>query len=215
MAPYRIISACLLVASLWAGQAMATDMGTARLVPGGASYIAPPQRLDMGQYSNPLLSSGQFSLGTIADAPAAPLSRARGNLAVGGYMAYGLGGDGRLSSSLRSNGSVTSADISAAYTGSLLGTDGVAMVKLGTAWSKPLGFSPNSQGFSPNPLQPGAALSDPFMRAGNDINLSVSLMRQVTPSFSVGGMAEATRSGGADLASPPGFMLGASLGYRF
>jgi hypothetical protein len=178
-------------------------MGAARLVPGGALQAAPAPNLDLGSYSSPIVSSGRFSLGTTGGDGA--FGQARGHLSVGGYMAYGLGADARLASSLRSDGGITSADVTAAYAGSL----GIASVKLGTVWAKP-------QAFSPNPLQLGLAPTDPFPRPGSgDINLTLSLMKQVTPAFSVGGVAEAIRPSGTDLSSPPGFMLGASLGYRF
>jgi hypothetical protein len=199
-----------------AAPAMAVDVG-GRLVAGGASglRIETPTPI-VTETRNPLLTSGGFSLGTVATPTASsatlalPFSSDHGNLAVGGYVAYGLN-DTTLSSSLSRAGSATRADIAAAYAGSLLGVDGVAALKLGAAWAHP-------QGFSPNPMQPASAFADPY-RASADVNLSLSLTHQVTPSLSLGGVAEASRpnwlesSGGAG--TTPGFMLGAGMGYRF
>lgn len=208
----RPILVSLLLVPLLAAPAMAADMGN-RLVAGGASGASGESvRALLPEVRNPVLSHGGFSLGTVIDsAPSVstlglPFSSGRGTLAVGGYVAYGMG-DMRLSSSLRSDGSAARADISAAYAGSMLGAGNMASLRLGTAWIRP-------QEFSLNPSQPGLAYADPYRGAG-DLSLSLSLMRQVTPTLSVGGTAEANRPGGADGGSSPGFMLGAGMGYRF
>ncbi|RAU20166.1 hypothetical protein CU669_19725 [Paramagnetospirillum kuznetsovii] len=194
--------------------AQAADMGS-RLVVGGASIGTandPLRSSSFGETRLPLISGGGFSLGAVTEPSAAtsvltlPFASGRGNLAVGGYMAYGLN-ETRLSSSLRSDGTATRANISAAYAGGLLGAGGTAALSLDSVWTKP-------QSFSLNRLQPSSALSDPY-DAGSDLNLSLSLMRQMTPSFSVGGVAQANRLSGSDQPTTSGFMLGAGLGYRF
>lgn len=213
MAWSRRILACVVALPLMAtATAHAADMGN-RLVAGGASTVKTEalRAAPLGETRIPLLSNGGFSLGGIADAPASaaslslPFSSGRGNLAVGGYVAYGMK-EARLSSSLRSDGATTRADISAAYAGGMLGADSTAALSLGTAWAKP-------QGFSPNPAQTGSAWANPYS-TGNDLNLSLSLMHQVTPAFSLGGVAQASRFGAADEPAS-GFMLGAGLGYKF
>ncbi len=198
--------------------ALAADMGGNALVPGGASAArADNIRTGIGESRTQLFTAGGVSFGTLSDsAPspstlALPFASGRGNLAVGGYVTYGLS-DTRLSSSLRGDGATMAADISASYAGSLLGYDGIAALRLGTAWIR------QAQGFSPNPLQPGTAFADPYRGGGSgigDVNLSFSLMHQVTPSFNFSGVAEAVRPSGADPNAAPGFMLGAGMGYRF
>ncbi len=211
MAFARPILIASLLIPLLAVPAMAVDMGN-RLVAGGASGGGDSQHVGMGEAHSPILTHGGFSLGAVADtAPSIsalglPFVSGRGTLAVGGYVAYGMG-DMRLSSSLRSDGAATRADISAAYAGALVGAGNIASLRLGTGWAKP-------QEFSLNPLQPGMAYANPYGNSG-DLNLSLSLMRQVTPSLSVGGTAEASRPSGADGGSSAGFMLGAGMGYRF
>ncbi|CAA7615957.1 hypothetical protein [Magnetospirillum sp. SS-4] len=193
--------------------AVAADMG-GRLVAGGASsgVAAAPSPALAGETRSPLLVGGGFSVGAVASPMATattlalPFSSGTGNLAVGGYVAYGFA-ETSLSSSFRRSGSTSRADISAAYAGSLLGVDGVAALRLGAAWT-------GTQGFSPNPLQPGAALADPYP-GDSGFNLSFSLMHQVTPAFSLGGVAEASRPAWLDSGNSSGFMLGAGMGYRF
>jgi hypothetical protein len=132
-----------------------------------------------------------------------PYASGRGALAVGGYVAYGMG-DARLSSSLRTDGALARADVSAA---TALGTGNMASLRLGASLAR-------SSEFSLNPQQPGLAYADPY-RGSGDFNLSLSLMRQVTPAFAFGGTAEAFRPYGGDSSAAPGFMLGAGMGYRF
>lgn len=205
----RPILVSLLLVPLLAAPALATDMGN-RLVAGGASKGASEtSRINFGDVRNPILTHGGFSLGAVADAPPSlsilglPFGAGRGSLAVGGYVAYGLG-DLRLSSSLRSDGIASKADISAA---TLVGAGNIASVRLGATVVKP-------QEFSLNPLQPGLAYSDPYQNS-RDLNLSFSLMHQITPGLSVGGTAEASRPNWAESGSTPGFTVGAGMGYRF
>ena len=205
----RSLSVCLLLVPLVAAPALAADMGN-RLVAGGASNPgADPARSSFGEVRAPILSHGGFSLGTVADtAPpisslGLPYASGRGALAVGGYVAYGMG-DTRLSSSLRTDGSMARADVSAA---TALGAGNMASLRLGASVARP-------SEFSVNPQQPGLAYSDVY-RGSGELNLSLSLMRQVTPAFAFGGTAEAIRPNGADSGAAPGFMLGAGMGYRF
>ena len=203
----------LLLLPLLAAPAMAVDLGN-RLVAGGASSssggdISPA---GMGETRIPVLTRGGFSLGAVTDSPppiaslGLPFAAGRGSLAMGGYVAYGMG-DMRLSSSLRSDGLATRADLSAAYAGSFLGAGNIASLHLGAAWAKPQEFSLNS-------AQPGMAYANPY-ETSSDLNLSLSLMHQVTPALSIGGTAGANRSNGAEGGTPAGFMLGAGMGYRF
>lgn len=218
----RTVLVCLTILPLAAGSAMAADLGAGRLVTGGAAGASVDTALRgaPGENRTPLLTAGGFSVGVLADpipSPSMlplPFTGGHGtNLAVGGYVTYGLS-ETRLSSSLRKDGSGgTMADISAAYAGGLLGQDSIAALRLGASWTPP-------QTFSVNPLQPGAAgaFNDPY-RGGSDINMSLSLMRRVTPSFTLSGVAEANRStlGDGTLQTSPsaGFLLGAGMGYRF
>lgn len=203
------LSACLMLVPLLAAPALAADMGN-RLVVGGAPTLpADPLRTGFGESRTPILSLGGFSLGAVADtappisALGLPYASGHGSLAVGGYVAYGMG-EMRLSSSLRTDGSVARADISAVAG---LGGGNMASLRLGGSMARP-------QEFSLNPLQPGMAYSDMY-RGPGDINLSLSLTRQVTPAFAFGGTAEASRPNGVDGGAAPGFMLGAGMGYRF
>ena len=205
----RSLLVCLVLVLLLAAPAMAADMGN-RLVAGGAlGRASDAPRSGFGEIHRPLLSHGGVSLGALAEtqppisALGLPYASGRGSLAVGGYVAYGMG-EMRLSSSLRTDGSMARADISAAAG---LGAGNVASLRLGASVARP-------QEFSLNPQQPGLAYSGPYGGSG-DINLSLSLMRQVTPAFAFGGTAEAIRPNGSEGGTTPGFMLGAGMGYRF
>ncbi|OAN50123.1 hypothetical protein A6A04_01565 [Paramagnetospirillum marisnigri] len=216
MACRRLLLALTLALPLMAaGQALAAEAGN-RLVAGGASGLSGGSALraqSIGETRLPLLTSGAFSVGGIAEPSrsASALSlpwSGQGNLAVGGYIAYGMG-DGRLTSSLTSDGGAMRANISAAYAGGLLGNASTAALSLGSVWAKP-------QGFSPNPLQAGPGLTDPAAsQSGTDLNLSLSLTHQMTPSFSFGGIAQANKLGGEDKTTGSGFMLGAGMGLKF
>lgn len=209
MKPARLALFAVLALPLWAaGPADSAELSpAARLVPGGAMSGDAPLAVP-GETRQPLASSGRFSVGALsAPAPTRagspmPPGLAGTSLAVGGYVAYG-GANAQLSSSLRSSGPASAADIAASWRGGLLGADSLASLSLGvsrTDWSM---VSPNSQ-------YPGFVQADPF-RAANDYNMSFSLTHQVSPSFSVGGVAAANRGG----ESGGGLSLGAGLGYRF
>lgn len=205
----RLALFAVLALPLWAaGPADSAELSpAARLVPGGATWGEAPLAAP-GETRLPLASSGKLSAGALsAPAPARPGSPvppglSGSPLAVGGYVAYG-GANTQLSSSLRSSGQISAADIAASWRGGLLGADSLASFSLGvsrTDWSQ---VSPNSQ-------YPAFIQADPF-RAANDYNMSFSLTHQVSPSFSVGGVAAATRNG----ETGAGLTLGAGLGYRF
>jgi hypothetical protein len=209
MTPARFALFAVLALPLWAaGPADSAELSPgARLVPGGATWAEAPLAAP-AETRLPLISSGKLSAGALS-APAAglpgspmPPGLAGPSLAVGGYVAYG-GANAQLSSSLRSSGPASSADIAASWRSGLLGADSLASLSLGvsrTDWSR---VSPNSQ-------YPAFIQADPF-RAASDYNMSFSLTHQVSPSFSIGGVAAATRNG----ESGGGLTLGAGLGYRF
>jgi hypothetical protein len=196
--------------------AIALENGN-RLVPGGAPAVRSPDpfRSTLAETRLPLHSSGGYSVGLVAEPPrpagALPFSGGRGSLAVGGYVAYSLGSETSLSSSLRSDGALAAADISAAYSGGMIGSDATAAVSLGARWRNQL-----SGGFSPNPAQSlGLATMTPPASRTSDLNLSISLRHQVTPTLSLGGVAEAFSPTGSETGAYPGVMFGAGMGYRF
>jgi hypothetical protein len=155
--------------------------------------------LGMAERRAELLGSGPLSLGTVS----AP--RADGHLAVGGYLAYVLG-DARLSSSLTGDGLGNSADLSAAYSGALLGTPGVTALKLGYDWGGPATFSLNTS-------QPSYDLLDP---ARSSLSLSLSWSHDVTPGLSLGGFATARRAQPIpDQAGQSDIHVGAGVGVKF
>ncbi|MBI3445850.1 MAG: hypothetical protein HY055_10950 [Magnetospirillum sp.] len=201
-----VLSTLIALPLLAAGGADSAELNApSRLVPGGIGTRPDMTGTGFGETRIPLTSTGNFSLGAVSDntrANALPFATPRGALAVGGYVAYGIGA-ARLSSSLKSDGANRSADLSATYGGALLGTDSVAAFSLGVRRADNTSFSPNAQ-------QLGASFTDPYHPA-SDINMSLSLIHQVSPAFSVGGVAAASRPS----ASESGLMLGAGLGYRF
>lgn len=181
-----------LAAPAWAG-----EQDRPRLVIGG---VDPTQSLAGGDVRTELFSAGGFTAGAMS-APAFGSDR----LAVGGYMSMDMS-DYRVGSSFRGDGSLMSADVTAAYAGSLLGIESTTLLRLGADWSRP-------PAFSLNPSQPGSASLVPGEPAG-DLNLSLSWTHDVTPGLSLGGVATHTRPL-TDPAAPPGFSLGAGLGYKF
>lgn len=209
MACPRLILSALLALPLWAaGTADSAELApAARLVPGGGATRTDSTAFSPGETRLPLVSAGRLSAGAVS-APSAgpaasplPFGQPGSPLAVGGYVAYG-NGSAQLSSSLRSDGVTSGASLSASW-----GNDSRAAVSLGvnrTDWSR---ISPNSQ-------HPSLTLADPYRGIGNDLNMSLSLTHQVSPSFSVGGMAGANRANGTE-APGTGLMVGAGLGYRF
>ncbi|BAE49387.1 hypothetical protein amb0583 [Paramagnetospirillum magneticum AMB-1] len=208
----------VLALPLWAaGAADSAELSpAARLVPGGGAVRAEAPAFGLGETRLPLISAGKLSAGALSG----PTSSLSGHplafglpgsqLAVGGYVAFG-GSGAQLSSSLRSDGATRAAEMAASWGGGVLGNDSRAALSLGvssTDWSR---ISPNSQ-------HPALTLADPYRGGarggGSDINMSLSLIHQVSPSFSVGGMAGANRSNSAESAGS-GVTLGAGLGYRF
>ncbi|WP_096703978.1 hypothetical protein [Magnetospirillum sp. 15-1] len=216
MTSARSVLFSILALPLWAaGPADSAELSpAARLVPGGGAARAEAPAFGLGESRLPLMSSGKLSAGAVSG-PSAGLSGSPlafglpgSPLAVGGYVAYG-GANVQLSSSLRSDGASSGANLAASWAGGALGTDSRASLSLGvnrTDWGY---ISPNSQ-------HPALTLADPYRTGpnGNEINMSLSLIHQVSPSFSVGGMAGANRASGTDQPGT-GLTLGAGLGYRF
>lgn len=208
-AVFGLISALLLGAATAEAAELAPG---ARLVPGGAgltseTWAAPAAA---GESRTPLVQSGRWSVGSVS-APAAsaanplPFGRAGAPLAAGGYVAWG-GNEARLSSSVKGGAEGRGLDLSATVNGGAFGLGGSsASLSLGVS-RRDLG------GISPNPNQPGFALTIPG-RAVGDVNMSLNLLHQVTPSFTVGGMAGAGRGEGEK--DGTGLMVGAGLGYKF
>ena len=214
----RSVLFAILALPLWAASAAdsAELSPAARLVPGGSAIRSEAPAFGLGETRLPLASSGKLSAGALSG-PSTSLAGSTlafgipgSPLAVGGYVAYGSSA-AQLSSSLRSNGASSGANLSASWSGGVLGADSKASVSLGvnrTDWSR---ISPNSQ-------HPAMTLADPYRGSpnggGSDINMSLSLIHQVSPSFSVGGMAGANRASGSEQPGT-GLTLGAGLGYRF
>lgn len=186
----------------------------ARLVPGGAgltpeAWAAPAAA---GESRTPLVQSGHWSVGSVSAPSAAassanplPFGRAGAPLAAGGYVAWG-GNEARLSSSVKGGAEGRGLDLSATVNGGAFGLGG-------SSASLSLGLSRRDLGgISPNPNQPGLALTTPGRTVG-DVNMSLNLFHQVTPSFTVGGMAAAGR--GESEKDGTGLMVGAGLGYKF
>lgn len=209
----RLILSTVLVLPLWAaGAADSAELSTTpRLVPGGGAVRADAPAFTPGETRLPLVSAGKLSAGAVS-APSTgpggsplPFGIPGAPLAVGGYVAYG-GSTAQLSSSLRSDGNTSGAQVSASW-----GNDSKAAVSLGVNRSDWGRISPNSQ-------HPTLSLADPYRGVpnggGSDVNMSLSLTHQVSPSFSVGGVAGANRASGTDTPGT-GLSVGAGLGYRF
>jgi hypothetical protein len=198
-------AAALMLCLLAVTPAIGGDAVRPRLVPGGNSP-ALPSLADDSRVA--VYSLGGFSLGTLS-APAAStpgLSLAGGDgMVVGGYTAYS--GDWlRLSTSLVSGGGVGTADFTASQMVSPWGVDGIAALSLGYQWTQ-------SGAFSLNPAQMGVSVGS--LGTANDLSLSLSFTHDVTPSFSMGGFAAASR--GEDEASKAnsGLHFGAGLELKF
>lgn len=207
---------CLMLLAT-ASPALAVESGN-RLVPGGSSTGgAGPESFEagLGRTFLPLQSRGGAAIGIVAEPghglTALPFSSGHGPLAVGGYVSYGLGGDALLSSSFRSDGTRTHADLTAAYHTGWFGADSTAALSLGARWDRPM------TGFSLNPAQPAAlALSplDSFGGSRSDVSVGLTLTHQITPSLSLGGVAQASQpTDGGDTGS--GLLFGAGMGLRF
>lgn len=168
-----------------------------RLASGGidvtADLLHPERRL-------PVFASSGFSVGGVVQ----PGSEGtREGLAVGGYASY-TDKAVNLSSSLRREAGMLSADVTAAYD---TGIDSVAAVSLGYDRLRP-------SGFSVNPATAGLAGID--SAAADDLSLSLTWRQSLTPNLSLGGFAAAIRSeDGGDEETARIFRLGAGLGYKF
>ncbi|MBR9971251.1 hypothetical protein [Magnetospirillum sulfuroxidans] len=194
------LSVCLVIAApAWAGEAVRP-----RLVPGGGSIGLPALA---GDNKVAVYSLGGFSLGSIAAplATAADGVAAIDGMAVGGYAAYSSDW-GRVTSSLKSGNGNGVADLTASQHVSPLGLDGLAALSLGYQWTQ-------AAGFSLNPAQMG--VSSGALGQASDLSLSLSFTHELTPSFSLGGFAAASR--GEDAASLPnsGLHFGAGLELKF
>lgn len=185
-----VIGVCLIAAS----PAWAAEQPRPRLVTGSVALL-PSAAATRGE----LFATGGFSLGSVV----APVAHAD-TTATGAYAAYTFD-TLRLSSSLKGDGAASMADLTAAYSGALMGLDGTAALSLGYEWARPSAFSLNPVH---NPL-----MGD-FARSANDLSLSLSFTHAVNPSLSLGGFAAATRTE-EDQAATAGFRLGAGLGWRF
>lgn len=192
----RTTALALLLPLLATAPALAGD--GPRLASGGidvtAGLVRPEQRTEF-------LSGSGFSLGSVVQP--APEADQGGGLAVGGYAAY-AGNLLNLSSSLRREGGLVSADVTAAYD---TGIDSVAALSLGYDRLR-------ASGFSVNPALPGSAGID--QAASDDLSLSLTWRQSLTPNLSLGGFASAIRSEeGGDEDTARIFRLGAGLGYKF
>lgn len=207
----RFLLSAVLALPLWAvGNADSAEISPgARLVPGGVTARIESPALGLGESRLPLASAGKLSAGALsgpsAGIPMPSFGLPGSSLAVGGYVAYGSG-NAQVSSSLRSDGISRGANVSASWGGDILGVDSKASLSLGMNRTELGRISPNSQ-------HPSLSLADPY-HDGSDINMSLSLIHQVSPSLSVGGMAGANRASGNE-STGSGLMLGAGLGYRF
>lgn len=191
--------------------------GGSRLVPGGVpSTPGATERFEpgLGRSFVPVQNFGGYAVGVVAEpwhgVSPLPSPAGRGPLAVGGYVAHGLGADGLLSGALRSDGNRTSADLTASYHGGWFGSDSTAALSFGARWDRPL------TGFSLNPAQPQAltlAPSDAFGGRSSDVTIGLTLTRQMTPSLSFGGIAQASRATEGESGS--GVLFGAGMGFRF
>lgn len=194
MKAVAVLTVCVVAAvPAWAGDATSPRprLVTGSITPGLAS---PESRSE-------LFATGGFSVGTLSG----PSSTPDQPLAVGGYAAYSFDAL-RLSSSLKGDRLGSGADLTAAYSGAVLGIDGVTALTLGYEWARPLAFSPN-------PVQGGLAGTD-ILRPMGDLSLSLSFTHDIGASLSVGGFAAATRTEEDDSATA-GFRLGAGFGVRF
>ncbi|MCA1909405.1 MAG: hypothetical protein LDL39_13680 [Magnetospirillum sp.] len=191
------LTAVLLTVAMpaWAG-----DSVRPRLVPGGSGLALPSFG---GENRSEAYATGSFSLGAVSAPMGGGNAAAAGDgLSLGGYAAYGLDWM-NLSSSVKSGGGLGVADLTASRSVSPWGMDGIAALSLGYQWTQ-------VGGFSLNPAQMGVSPGD-----ANDLSLSLSFTHDVTPSFSMGGFAAASR--GEDAASQPnsGLHFGAGLELKF
>lgn len=202
MSRYAALTAalCLMVSvPAWGG-----DSVRPRLVPGSGSLGLPSFSADT---KTDVLSTGGFSLGTLS-APAAAQTGdadAAEGLSLGGYASYGADWL-RLSSSIKGGQGSGSADLTASQPVSPWGVDGTAALSLGYQWTQ-------VGGFSLNPAQLGVTAG--AWGQANDLSLSLSFTHDVTPSFSMGGFAAASRGESADNQPSSGLHFGAGLELKF
>ncbi|MGE5477495.1 MAG: hypothetical protein ACM3Q1_12620 [Bacteroidales bacterium] len=185
--------ACMLAAlPAWAEEARP------RLVAGGMNLAQQDFRVEL------YAAKSGFSAGAASDQASAE----RGRMALGGYAAYAFQ-DLKLSSSFKGGSDLSVADFSAAYTG--FGADSIAAFRLGYEWG-------TTQAFSVNPAQAGlSAFSGAYdpNRSVGDLSMTLSFTHDVTPSFSLGGFAAASRKDDERSAPENSLRVGAGLGYRF
>ena len=192
------IAACLCLCLSTAAPAWAGEVARPRLVPGGGVAL-PAFGADS---KSALLSAGSFSLGTVS----APLGGGEGGSLVGGFAAADAGGGLHLSSSLQGGGGVGVADMTASKEVAPWGFAGVAALSLGYQWTQ-------SGAFSLNPAQ--MSVAGTAAEQGNDLSLSLSFTHDITPSFSLGGFAAASRGEDAVSQGNAGLHFGAGLGLKF
>lgn len=197
-----LLPLCLLAAA----PACAGDAGRPRLVPGSGSLSLPSfGNDDRAEF----LSSGGFSLGALSaplgGAGAAGTGGGGDGLAVGGYATYGTDWL-RLSSSLRGGQGTGAADLTASQQVAPWGVEGVAAINLGYQWTQ-------VGSFSLNPAQLGVSSGN--LGQANDLSLSLSFTHDLTPAFSMGGFAAASRGEDSDSQNNAGLHFGAGLELKF
>ncbi|MDA8232600.1 MAG: hypothetical protein M0006_14795 [Magnetospirillum sp.] len=195
--PSLLLAICFLASSpAFAGggatvQALPTADGP-RLVLGGVD-------LGLAQDHTPMYGASQgLSFGAVSG----PHDGEK--LALGGYVAYAVD-DYLLSSSLHNTAIGSMADLAAAYTGSVLGYQGTASLKMGYGWMR-------SSVFNPDATDLGLQGIEPFQ---SSMALALSWSHPVTPNLSLNGFAAATRTAAPDESSLSGVHLGAGFGIRF
>jgi hypothetical protein len=192
-----------------AAAADAAENGGSRLVVGRApgltgTDLTPAQGVETRL---PLASGGGISIGALSESSRA--STGGGGLAVGGYVAYGLGSGANVSTSLKADGDRMSADIGAGFNGTVLGHDTSADLRVGAHWG-----GNRLSSFSLNPMLPGQIA--PLRQADDGgFAVSLSLRHALTPSLSLGGMAEASQPASGEPGPSSGFRLGAGVGLTF
>jgi hypothetical protein len=191
------VSLLLLTAPAWA----ADKAERPRLVLGAEAPAAGDKRVE-------LYAANGISLGAVSGtatlqplsfaAPGTNPGKAGDRLALGGYAGYAADAF-RLGSSFRNDGAYSLADLSAAYDTSVFGMMGTTALTVGA------GFTRNQE-FSLTP------------HTGNDLSVSLSWTREVTPSLSFGTMAGTSRPLSSSDSQPSptrNFTVGAGLGLKF
>lgn len=194
--------AILALGGLLASPAIAGEIKKPRLVAGGMNLSQSAEQAE-------LFNSGDFSAGAIADAPLSS-DKAPDRMVMGGYAAYAFR-DLQISSSLKGDSLGSIADFGASYHGEVLGVNGVTSLRLGYEWNKPLAFSPNATQLGMSAYSEG---NDPT-RSAADMSLTLSFTHDITPSFSLGGFAAATRTDEEGQQPANDLRFGAGLGLKF